>query len=360
METLRVRLPEIPPSSYPVHFCAGPGAIASRIVAISRGAQLFLVTDRSVYRHHGMVMQRMLLRSGVTFRAIVLPGGERTKNRRSKESLEDLLIRSGAERSSVVAAFGGGVIGDLVGFTAATLFRGVRLIHIPTTLLSQVDSAVGGKVGIDHPMGKNLLGAFHHPEAVLIDPGFLRTLPEREYLQGMAEVIKYGLILDRRLFLRLKSSVRAIRSRNRTTLLPVIARCCALKGRVVAADERESGYRRILNFGHTVGHALEQASHYVIPHGMAVSIGMAAEAGISLGLGMITPADLADLLGLLGAYGLPVSVPRGIPRAAILRALSFDKKKSGGVVRFTLPRGIGRGVTGVEVPPEILSGVLGR
>jgi 3-dehydroquinate synthase len=358
MNTVRISLDTIPPRSHPVHFCSGFSDIASRIVPISGEAMLFLVTDTNVHRHHGGAMEQALTRAGVPFRTVVLPAGERTKSRRAKERLEDLLIRHGAERSSVVAAFGGGVIGDLAGFAAATLFRGVRLVHVPTTLLSQVDSSIGGKVGIDHPRGKNLIGAFHHPESVLIDPGLLVTLPQREYLQGLAEVIKYGIILDRRLYLRLGSSRPAILSRRRAELASIIGRCCALKGRVVAADPRESGYRRILNFGHTIGHALEQASRYRVPHGMAVSIGMALEAEISMELGMIGRAAYDDILGLLRSYGLPVSLPRGVRRESVLRALSFDKKKAGGIVRFTLLGGIGKGVEGLEVPGPVLHRVI--
>lgn len=325
---------------------------------MTRGSRAFIVTDRNVHRLHGEALESLLTRAGVSYRTIVLPAGERSKNRRTKERLEDEMVRAGAERNSVVIAFGGGVIGDLAGFTAATLLRGVRLIQVPTTLLAQVDSSVGGKVGIDHPEGKNLIGAFHHPGAVLVSPRYLRTLTRPEYGQGMAEVIKYGLILDRRLFNRLRSSANAVLSRRSATITPVIARCCALKGAVVAADERESGYRRILNFGHTIGHAIEQASGYRVPHGSAVSIGMAAEAGISLALGMITPGELADILGVLKLYELPVVPPRGLSRTAVLRAIRFDKKKSGGAVRFTLLKGIGKAVAGVDVPPALLNSVF--
>ncbi len=359
MKNVRIAMPGTPRRSYPVHFCSGPDEVARRIAGLAGGSHVFLVTDDNVHRRHGKPLERMLAREGVRFRTIVLPPGERTKNRRSKERLEDIIVRSGAERGSFVVAFGGGVVGDLAGFAAATLFRGIRFIQVPTTLLAQVDSSIGGKVGVDHPAGKNLIGAFHHPEAVLIAPRYLATLPGPVYVQGMAEVIKCALVLDGRLFLRLRASARPILARNVAKLSPVIARCCALKGSVVAADERETGYRRILNFGHTIGHALEHASRYRIPHGSAVSIGMAVESGISLGMGMITPADLAAILGILETYGLPVTPPRALSRAAILRALPFDKKKSAGVVRYTLLGGIGKGIPGVQVPRDLLGAVLG-
>ncbi len=360
MKTLRIRLSAGPPRVCPIRFCSGTGEVASRLAAAARDTTLFLVTDRNVYRHHGRRLERMLASGGVRFRSIVLPPGERNKIRRTRDMLEDTLIRAGADRNSVVAAFGGGVVGDIAGFAAATLFRGIRLIQVPTTLVSQVDSSIGGKVGIDHPLGKNLLGAFHQPEAILTNPGFLRTLPQKEYLHGMSEVIKVALILDRRLVQRLWRSVRPIRARNIALLSTVIARCCAHKGSVVAADEREAGYRRILNFGHTIGHAIEHASGYGISHGPAVSLGMAAEARISFELGMIGRGDLATILDLLKAYALPVTIPRTLSRSALLRAISFDKKKSDGVVRFTLLSNIGRGVHGIDVPRPILTDLLGR
>jgi 3-dehydroquinate synthase len=355
MNDIRIAMPGTPDRSYSVRPCAGPRDIASRLAGISRGARVFIVSDRNVDRIHGSKLRRALSQESIDFRWLVVPAGERSKSRRTRDLLEDRMIRAGAERSSVVAAFGGGVVGDLAGFTASTLFRGIRFVQVPTTLIAQADSAVGGKVGIDHPLGKNLLGAFHQPEAVLLHAGYLQSLPEREYLQGMAEVIKTALILDGRLVNRLQSGMRAIRSRDRETLQAIVARCCTLKGRVVEADERETGDRRILNFGHTIGHALERASGFRIPHGFAVSIGMAVEAGIALRLGMIGTTELAGILGLLEAYDLPVSVPRTLSRSGILRAIAFDKKKSGGVVGFTLPSGIGKGVCGIEVPGDVLT-----
>ncbi len=360
MKSLRIRISHPPLTICPVHFCAGAGEVASRLAAASRGTMLFLVTDRNVHRLHGKTLERMLADRGARFRTIILPPGERNKNRRTRDRIEDALLRAGADRESLVAAFGGGVVGDLAGFAAATLLRGIRLIQVPTTLVAQVDSSIGGKVGIDHPRGKNLLGSFHQPEAILTNPGFLRTLPEKEYLQGMAEVIKVGLILDRRLVDQLRGSVRPIRGRNMPLLAGVIARACAIKGQVVAADERESGDRKLLNFGHTIGHAVEHASRYAISHGAAVAIGMAIEARIAFSLGMISRPDLSGVLDLLEAYGLPATLPRKLSRAALMRALRFDKKRAGGVVRYSLPSGIGRGVHGIVVPRPILDGVIGR
>lgn len=358
MTALKVRVGPAPPRAYDVTICSGPRTIAARLRAISRGATVFVVTDANVRRLHGRALEASLSRGSVDFRTMVVPPGERSKSRRTRDMLEDRMIRAGVERSSVVAAFGGGVVGDLAGFVASTLLRGIRLVQIPTTLVAQVDSSVGGKVGIDHPLGKNLIGAFHRPEEVLLDPGYLRTLPEREYLQGMAEVLKTALVLDRRFYERLRSGSRALLSRDGPTLRAAVSRCCALKAGVVGADERESGPRRILNFGHTIGHALERASGYRIRHGFAVSIGMAVESGIALRLGMIGPADLAAVLSILELYGLPVSVPKSLPRKEILRSIAFDKKKSRGVVGFTLPTGIGKARCGVVVPPEILSAAL--
>lgn len=302
----------------------------------------------------------MLAGRGARFRTIVLPPGERNKNRRTRDRLEDELIRSGADRTCVVAAFGGGVVGDLAGFAAATLLRGIRLVQVPTTVVAQVDSAIGGKVGIDHPRGKNLLGAFHQPVAVLTNPAFLRTLPETEYRGGFAEVIKVGLILDRRFVDLLGRSVGRIRTRNMSVVSGVIARSCALKGKLVSADERDAGDRMLLNFGHTIGHAVEHASGYRVPHGAAVAIGMAVEAQISFDMGMIDRRDLDRIRELLRSYGLPAMIPGNLTRSALLRALRFDKKRADGVVRFSLLSAIGRGVHGVEVPRPLLEEALGR
>jgi 3-dehydroquinate synthase len=360
MKTTRILPPPISSRSYRVLPCSGPAEIARRLAKVAGGERIFLVTDRNVMRHHGRDLETMLDREGADYRTFVLPPGERTKVRRMRDALEDRMLRSGAERNSLVAAFGGGVIGDLAGFAASTILRGVRLVQVPTTLVAQADSAVGGKVGIDHPRGKNLLGAFHHPEAVLLFPGYLRTLPGREFLQGMAEVVKYGAVLDRRLFERLRADAAPILSRRPAALAPVIARCCELKGRLVRIDERDTGERRLLNFGHTIGHALEHASGHRIAHGMAVSIGMAVEAGIARELGILPAREFPKLLELLGRYSLPVSIPRGIDRGLLLDAVARDKKAARGDVRFTLLRRIGAGVAGVVVPGELIGKAIGR
>ncbi len=360
MKSLVIRWSPAPSRVCPVHFCSGTAEVASRLAAAARGTTLFLVTDRNVHSYHGETLERMLAGRGARFRTIVLPTGERNKSRRTRDRLEDELIRSGADRECVVAAFGGGVVGDLAGFAAATILRGVRLVQVPTSLVAQVDSSIGGKVGIDHPMGKNLLGSFHQPVAVLTNPAFLRTLPEREYIRGFAEVIKIGLILDRRFVDLLGRSVGPIRARNMSLVSRVIARSCALKGKLVAADERETAGRKLLNFGHTIGHAVEHTSGYRVTHGEAVAIGMAAEARISCAMGMIDGRDLERIRELLSSYGLPVTVPANLTRSALLRALRFDKKRADGIVRFSLLSAIGRGVWGVEVPRPLLEEALGR
>jgi 3-dehydroquinate synthase len=359
MSPLSIVIPPRPGRSYPVRTCQGARVVAARLASIAGGAKVLLVTDPEVRRLHGHSLEASLRRHSVDFTTFTFPRGERSKSRSVRDLLEDRMIRAGAERSSVVAAFGGGVVGDLAGFVASTLFRGVRLVQVPTTLVAQVDSAIGGKVGIDHPLGKNLLGSFHHPAAVLVNPAYLQTLPEREYLQGLAEVLKTAIILDRRLAGTLRRSAGRLLARDRAALSPVVARCCTLKGKIVTADERESGERRLLNFGHTIGHAIERVSGFRVPHGFAVSIGMAVEAGIAGRLGLISAPELASLLGLIESYGLPLAIPRALSRAEILRATTFDKKKSGGVVGFTLPTGVGTGVCGIGVPGGVLSSALG-
>jgi 3-dehydroquinate synthase len=276
-----------------------------------------------------------------------------------KERLEDRLLALGAHRDSVVVALGGGMIGDLAGFTAATLHRGVPLVQVPTSLLAQVDSSVGGKVAVDHPRGKNLVGAFHQPARVYIDVGALRTLPGEEYRSGLAEVIKYGATMDAKLFALLKAKARSIAGNAPGTMTPIIRRCCDLKRMIVEADERESGLRRILNFGHTIGHAVETLSNYRLRHGYAVAIGMCAEGRIGVALG-ITGRDSADRLeALVRLYGLPTEIPSRFTTGSILKATRLDKKSFGGAIRYTLLRAIGASELNVVVPERDLRSLLG-
>jgi 3-dehydroquinate synthase len=269
------------------------------------------------------------------------------------------LLALGAKRDSLIVALGGGVVGDLAGFVAATLLRGVALIQIPTTLLAQLDSSVGGKVGIDHARGKNMLGGFHQPRAVLIDPQVLRTLPVREFRSGLAELVKISIALDARLFGRIERVAPRINRTAGPLLAELITRAVSLKAAVVMKDEFESGLRKTLNLGHTVGHALEAASNYRIRHGEAISIGLAVEARIAARMGLLTDQELGRILGLLRALGLPRGVPRDTNRGRFFHSHALDKKFTGATTAYVLPAGIGRSAIGVPVPRSLLGEVMG-
>ena len=272
---------------------------------------------------------------------IELPDGEEYKNLQTLETAYDLLIGQGFDRSCGLVALGGGVVGDLVGFAAATFLRGIPFAQVPTTLLSQVDSSVGGKTGVNHPLGKNLIGAFYQPRHVHIDVDTLKTLPPREFAAGMAEVIKYGIIRDREFFSWLARHGDKLAGLAPSALVQAVKRSCQIKADVVELDEKESSLRAILNFGHTFGHAVETLAGYGrIRHGEAVAIGMVVAASAACEIGLCTAADVAAIRDLLAAFGLPVSPP-SFPLADYLQAMGRDKKVSAGTLRLVLNRGIG-------------------
>jgi 3-dehydroquinate synthase len=299
---------------------------------------------------------------GIETSTVVLPAGESTKSLAQAARLYDELVALEADRHTVIVAVGGGVIGDLAGFVSATYARGLPLLMVPSTLLAQVDSSVGGKVGINHPDAKNVIGAFHQPIGVWIDTDVLRTLPARELRCGMAEVLKYGMILDADFFARVETTAEAILDRQDSALVPIIAESCRLKAGVVAQDEREeTGLRAILNFGHTIAHAIEAVAGYDGPyqHGEAVAIGMVAESHLAQHLGWIDEAAVARLVHLLERLALPTSCP-GLDPHRLLAAMGRDKKNRGGRVRFVLPRAIGRVELTDAAGPEDVLRVLGE
>jgi 3-dehydroquinate synthase len=281
-----------------------------------------------------------------------VPAGEPSKSPEEAVRLWREMLRAGADRQSVVVALGGGVVGDLAGFVAAGFARGVPLLQIPTTLLAQVDSSVGGKVGVNLPEAKNIVGAFWQPIGVLIDTEVLASVPDRHYRAGLAEVVKYGVILDADFFAYLEENVEALNRREPNVLIEVIARCCRLKADVVEQDEREeSGLRAVLNYGHTFGHALEAAAQYgTLLHGEAVSIGMLCASRLAERLGRIDAETTRRQHTLLEAVGLPVDVP-ALPSAELLGHMRHDKKADHGRLRFILPTRIGQ-VELVEVDDE--------
>jgi len=294
------------------------------------------VTNPVVWRLHAAAL------SGLSSHdPILIPDGERFKHLQTVGKIYEALIRARADRSSAILAIGGGIVGDVAGFAAATYLRGIPVVQIPTTLLAQVDSAIGGKVGVNHTLGKNLIGAFHPPALVAVDPLLLATLPRREFRAGLYEVIKYGIIASRPLFDRVASMLNALFARDAAVLMPVIAESCAIKARIVEEDEREQGLRRTLNFGHTAGHALEAVTRYRrFRHGEAVAYGMLTAAHIGVARGLMPDGDRDQLAMLIRQMG-PLPAVGDLSISDVLEAIRRDKKVVAGRLHFVLPRAIG-------------------
>jgi 3-dehydroquinate synthase len=313
----------------------------------------FIVSTAIVWRLHGERFR------GVSpDDPILIPDGERYKNLGTVGRIYDGLIRAAADRASTIVAVGGGVTGDIAGFAAATYLRGVPIVQVPTTLLAQVDSAVGGKVGVNHPMGKNLIGAFHAPAAVAIDPALLSTLPRREFRAGLYEVVKYGVIASRDLFGRVAGDLRALFARDPGSLVPIIADSCRIKAAIVEQDEREAGPRRALNFGHTAGHALEAVTKYRrFRHGEAIAYGMLVAAELGVRRGLFAPADRDALAALITQMG-PLPAIADLSAAQVLEAVGRDKKVVGGRLHYVLPTAIGATTIVTDVTPDELTDAL--
>ncbi|MCZ6794338.1 MAG: 3-dehydroquinate synthase [Planctomycetota bacterium] len=335
-----------PGGSYPVRIGAGAIEELPRLFRGRRApSSLFLVTDTRVRRHHGAQVERLLAASGLAVARIVLPAGEGSKSVEQLERIWRAATRHGVDRQSCFVALGGGVIGDLTGFAAASTLRGVDFVQVPTTLLAMVDASVGGKTGINLPEGKNLVGAFHQPRAVVMDLDFLATLPPREWRAGWAEVIKTAAILDAALFRQLERRREDLLSTRAAPLAEVVARCVRIKAKVVESDERESGLRRILNFGHTLAHGIEAAQGYGgLLHGEAVAVGMVFAARLGETLGQTPPGVPERLERLLEGFGLPVALRTG-DASRILSAMSRDKKRGPRGLRWVLLQELGRAET---------------
>ncbi len=303
-----------------------------------------IITDDNVGKLWLNKLKRRLQKSIAQVDAIVVPHGEKAKSVEVANSLWQRLLTFQADRRTAIMALGGGVVGDLAGFVAATYMRGLDLIQIPTTLMAQVDSSIGGKVGVNLPQGKNLVGAFWQPKAVLIDPAALSTLNDRDYRAGLAEVVKYGAILDEKFFGEIEKQVIGLLARKPEVLQPIITRCCEIKSAVVLADEREtSGRRSLLNFGHTFGHALEQVTAYnKFSHGEAVAIGMCCALRLAVQMKLIVDEVRARIEDLLVILGLPTQFPK-LPPDQILEAMQRDKKKGAAGVSLVLPTKLGSG-----------------
>lgn len=325
------------------------------------GKKILVVSNPEIFAHYGELVVSSLLKQGFDVYTHLIPAGEEYKNLSSIQKIYDTALTNRLERSSTLLALGGGVIGDMTGFAAATWLRGINFVQVPTSLLAMVDASVGGKTGVNHPQGKNLIGAFYQPRFVLIDPSVLKTLPEREFRAGMAEVIKYGVIWDRPLFEQLE---RANRIDSYEAIAPdlldlILERSCQAKADVVSQDERESGIRAILNYGHTLGHVVESLTNYTeFVHGEGVAIGMALAGAIATTMNLWTTTDLERQNALIHKAGLPLECPPHLNIPDILRVLQNDKKVKAGTVRFILPTTIGEVTITDQVSADLITQVI--
>lgn len=331
------------PRSYEIKIGAGLlGGVGPSLAQLGFSGKAAVVTDRSIARLYGSTVTRSLKRSGFQTHAVVLPAGERAKTLRGVSVILDQLVKHRFERGSLLVALGGGVVGDMTGFAASVYVRGIPFVQIPTTLVSQVDSSVGGKTGVNHALGKNLIGTFHQPHLVLIDPETLRTLPRREWLGGLAEVIKYGMIADEQFFDYLEQHTDNILRMDPNPIAHLIRRSCEIKAEVVAKDEREADRRRILNYGHTIGHALEALGRYrSLIHGEAVAIGMVQEAELAHSMDLCGRDVITRQRSLIRRMGLPDALPP-ITSSALWGAMQRDKKVVRGRLHCVLPERVGQ------------------
>ncbi len=354
MQTLHVDLGD---RSYPIYIGSGLLGSPELVAPHVRGSQVMIVSNETVAPLYLEKTQQMF--AGFRTEAVILPDGEQYKTLAVWETIFDALLSKRFDRRCTLVALGGGVVGDMTGFAAASYQRGVDFIQIPTTLLSQVDSSVGGKTGVNHPLGKNMIGAFHQPQCVVADTATLDTLDDRQLSAGMAEVIKYGLINDLPFFEWLESNMAALRRRDPAALAYAIARSCQDKADIVAADEKESGQRALLNLGHTFGHAIETGMGYgEWLHGEAVATGMMLAAELSAQLGWLEPAMVERIRRLLLQANLPVHAPESLTSERFLELIAVDKKVLDGQLRLVLMKGLGQSVITAEASPADIRSVL--
>jgi 3-dehydroquinate synthase len=354
MNRLRVHL-DRKSSSYEIYI--GHSILDRMALILSKNGwarRYFVLMEANVADLHGDRVMRFLQEGGIAAEKIVFTGGEALKNIHTCAELAERLLERGADRTSALIALGGGVVGDLTAFLASIYMRGIPHIQVPTTLLAQVDSCIGGKTGVDLASGKNLLGTFAQPRAVFIDLSFLETLPSREFTNGLAEIVKYGIIEDPLILEDLAGAAEAFREGDPRPLQAIIAKACRIKKGIVESDETDKGLRRILNFGHTVGHAIEAASRFSVSHGEAVAMGMCAAACLSEGLNYLSSGDREKILSSIRRAGLPVRIPASLELEGIVKALTKDKKKEGDSIHFVLLKRLGMPFVNGGVPPEVV------
>ncbi len=341
---------------YPIYIEHGLTAQLGRLInqSPSPASRHFFISSPLVWKLHGKAIGKAIPKTDV----ILLPDGEKYKQLATASRAYESLIKLDADRGAAIIAVGGGVIGDIAGFVAATYLRGIKIIQVPTTLLAQVDSAVGGKVGVNHPLGKNLIGAFHQPSLVAIDPALLETLPRREFRAGLYEVIKYGMTSSRDLFDRIEREMDAIFARKADALVPIVGQSCSIKAAVVKLDERESGPRRMLNYGHTAGHALEAVTKYKrFLHGEAIAYGMLVAAEIAVTRGIMPDADRRALAQIIIKLG-PLPPVGDLSTREVLEAVRHDKKVVNGTLHYVLCPGVGTWTTVTDVTEDELGKAL--
>lgn len=351
---LRTIRANVPGAEYDILVQSGLlGNVGEHLRRLSKSKKAALVTDSTVGPLHAAAVEESLGRAGFECIRVTIPGGEDHKTIQVIATIYDQLLQAAIERSTPLLALGGGVVGDMAGFAAATLLRGVPFVQMPTTLLSMVDASVGGKTGVNHPVGKNLIGAFHQPKAVLIDPATLKTLPARELRSGLAECIKHEIIRDAEGFGRLEQSISGALALDIDYLGELVAHNVAIKARVVEADPFEKGERAHLNFGHTFGHAIENVSHYEYSHGECVALGMIAASRMAVRLGMFDQASVDRIVRVTAAAGLPTG-GLTLPIDDVVGAMIYDKKVKSGRIRFVLPTRIGAVTVRDDVPAEVV------
>lgn len=355
---------QLPQQSYDV--AIAPHSLAtlgSQLQSLKLGRKVLVVSNPVIFKHYGEPAIAALQGAEFDVSACILPPGERYKTPATLQKIYDAALAHRMERSSTFVALGGGVIGDMTGFAAATWLRGVNVVQVPTSLLAMVDAAIGGKTGVNHPKGKNLIGAFHQPRLVLIDPTVLQTLPPREFRAAIAEVIKYGVIWDAELFAQLEQAPRLDRfaALDVDLMHTILTRSCQAKAHVVSKDEKEAGLRAILNYGHTIGHAVESLTGYKrVNHGEAVAIGMVAAGQLAATLELWRQENCDRQLALIQKAGLPTEIPADVELDDILVSLQSDKKVEAGKVRFVLPTQIGTAIVTDQVPATTIQQVLSQ
>lgn len=337
------------------------GNVGRHLTSLKLGQKILVISNPDIFDYYGETVINSLNEAGFKVFSHLIPAGETYKTLESISQVYDIALKHRLERTSTLLALGGGVIGDMTGFAAATWLRGINFVQVPTSLLAMVDASIGGKTGVNHPQGKNLIGAFYQPRLVFIDPMVLKTLPVREFRAGMAEVIKYGVIWNPNLFNQLEAQKKldSLDNINLEILQEIIEQSCQAKVDVVNQDEKEAGLRAILNYGHTIGHAIESLTGYSqINHGEAVALGMVAAGKIAVKLGMWTEEMAQRQENLLKKSALPVSLDNHLNLENIIETLQLDKKVKGGKVRFILPTKIGKVEIKEEIPSEVIITVL--